>query len=88
MLIRHRNAEPVVDPTAYVAAGAVLVRMVAVGDPLSTYAPGDPELPQAIKEVGFARRAFGVELEWEDRVARYRQVTEVRSAEIRGPLGR
>jgi carbonic anhydrase/acetyltransferase-like protein (isoleucine patch superfamily) len=67
----------VVPPNFFIAPG-----LVAVGDPLKTYAPDDPQLPQAIKEVGFARRAFGVDMEWEDRVARYRQVTEVRSAEF------
>jgi carbonic anhydrase/acetyltransferase-like protein (isoleucine patch superfamily) len=67
----------VVPASFFVAPG-----MVAVGDPVSTYAPGDPQVPQAIKEVGFARRAFGVEAEWEDRVARYRQASEVRSREF------
>jgi carbonic anhydrase/acetyltransferase-like protein (isoleucine patch superfamily) len=72
----------VVPPSFFIAPG-----LVAVGDPLSTYAPGDPALPQAIKDVGFARRAFAVDMEWEDRVARYRQVTEVRSAEFEAHFG-
>jgi carbonic anhydrase/acetyltransferase-like protein (isoleucine patch superfamily) len=56
--------------------------MVAIGDPARLYAPGDPALPEAIKALGFARRAFGVEQAWEDRVARYRAATEVRSEEF------
>jgi carbonic anhydrase/acetyltransferase-like protein (isoleucine patch superfamily) len=55
---------------------------VAVGDPPRVYAPGDPELPDAIRQLGFAQRAFGVEQDWDDRVARYRAATEVRSAEF------
>ncbi|MCO5969677.1 gamma carbonic anhydrase family protein [Actinoallomurus soli] len=46
------------------------------------YAPGDPELPQAIKAVGFTAVAFGVEMAWEDRIARYERVAEVRSAQF------
>jgi carbonic anhydrase/acetyltransferase-like protein (isoleucine patch superfamily) len=56
--------------------------MIAIGDPVSVYAPGDPSLPEAIKAVGFAGRAFGVSTEWEDRVTRYRQIAEVRSEEF------
>jgi carbonic anhydrase/acetyltransferase-like protein (isoleucine patch superfamily) len=56
--------------------------MVAAGDPAVAYAPGDPSLPQAIRAVGFAERAFGVRTAWEDRSARYREVTEVRSEEF------
>jgi carbonic anhydrase/acetyltransferase-like protein (isoleucine patch superfamily) len=56
--------------------------MVAIGDPARLYAPGDPALPEAIKALGFARRAFGVEQAWEDRAARYRAATEVRSDEF------
>jgi hypothetical protein len=44
------------------------------------YAPGDPALPEAIKSVGFAKVAFGVEAEWEDRINRYERMTEIRSA--------
>jgi carbonic anhydrase/acetyltransferase-like protein (isoleucine patch superfamily) len=43
------------------------------------YAPGDPGLPAAIREVGFAKIAFGVDAEWEDRIARYERTAEVRS---------
>jgi carbonic anhydrase/acetyltransferase-like protein (isoleucine patch superfamily) len=78
---------------AFVHAGAVLPEgfflspgMIAIGDPVAAYAPGDPELPAAIKAVGFARRAFGVEAAWEDRLSRYRQATEVRSREFAAHL--
>lgn len=56
--------------------------MVAVGNPAIAYAPGDPSLPEAIKAIGFADRAFGVHTAWEDRSVRYRKVTEVRSEEF------
>lgn len=56
--------------------------MIAIGDPVATYAPGDPALPDAIKRVGFAGRAFGVSTAWEDRIARYREIAEVRSEEF------
>jgi carbonic anhydrase/acetyltransferase-like protein (isoleucine patch superfamily) len=83
------EAGAVVALGAIVHAGTVLPTgyflppgMIAVGDPVATYAPGDPSLPEAIKGVGFAARAFGVSTAWEDRVARYREVTEVRSEEF------
>jgi carbonic anhydrase/acetyltransferase-like protein (isoleucine patch superfamily) len=60
--------------------------VVAIGDPVATYAPGDPELAQAIKDVGFARLAFGIDTAWEDRTTRYRQVAEVRSREYEAHL--
>jgi carbonic anhydrase/acetyltransferase-like protein (isoleucine patch superfamily) len=56
--------------------------MIAIGNPVATYAPGDPSLPEAIKGVGFAGRAFGVSTAWEDRIARYREIAEVRSEEF------
>lgn len=39
------------------------------------------ELADAIRDTAFADAAFGVRTEWTDRVTRYRQVAEVRSAE-------
>ncbi len=60
--------------------------MVAIGDPVSSFAPGDPELPGAIRGVGFAARAFGVTTAWEDRKARYREIAEVRSREFAAHL--
>jgi carbonic anhydrase/acetyltransferase-like protein (isoleucine patch superfamily) len=56
--------------------------MIAIGNPVAIYAPGDPSLPEAIKGVGFAGRAFGVSTAWEDRIARYREIAEVRSEEF------
>jgi carbonic anhydrase/acetyltransferase-like protein (isoleucine patch superfamily) len=56
--------------------------MIAIGEPVATYAPGDPSLPEAIKHVGFAGRAFGVATAWEDRMTRYREIAEVRSEEF------
>ena len=35
-----------------------------------------------MRRAGFARTAFGVRTAWEDRVARYREAAEVRSAEF------
>ena len=55
---------------------------IAVGNPLKVYAPDDEELPEAIRSVGFARTAFGVQTAWEDRVFRYRETTEVRAQEF------
>jgi carbonic anhydrase/acetyltransferase-like protein (isoleucine patch superfamily) len=57
--------------------------MIAVGDPVRVLAPSDPEsLGEAVRSTGFARLAFGVQASWEDRIARYEQATEVRSAEF------
>lgn len=51
------------------------------------YAPGDPDLPAAIKAVGFAKVAFGVDAAWEDRIARYERTAEVRSAQFAAHAG-
>ena len=59
---------------------------VAVGDPVKIYAPGDEELPEAIRSAGFARTAFGVRTAWEDRVSRYRETAEVRAREFEAHL--
>jgi carbonic anhydrase/acetyltransferase-like protein (isoleucine patch superfamily) len=56
--------------------------MIAIGDPVASYAPGDPSLPEAIERVGFAGRAFGVATAWEDRMTRYREIAEARSEEF------
>jgi carbonic anhydrase/acetyltransferase-like protein (isoleucine patch superfamily) len=57
--------------------------MIAVGDPVRVLPPDDPEaLGEAVRSTGFARLAFGVEAAWEDRIARYEQAAEVRSAEF------
>jgi carbonic anhydrase/acetyltransferase-like protein (isoleucine patch superfamily) len=55
---------------------------IAVGDPLRVYAPGDEELPEAIRRTNFARTAFGVSRAWEDRIQRYRETAEVRAEEF------
>jgi hypothetical protein len=39
-------------------------------------------LAEAVRSTGFARLAFGVEADWQDRIARYEQTAEVRSAEF------
>jgi len=57
--------------------------MVAVGDPVQLYPPDDPvALGEAVRSTGFARLAFGIEAAWEDRIARYEQAAEIRSAEF------
>lgn len=57
--------------------------MIAVGDPVRVLPPDDPAaLGEAVRSTGFARLAFGVQAAWEDRVARYEQVAEVRSEEL------
>jgi carbonic anhydrase/acetyltransferase-like protein (isoleucine patch superfamily) len=75
---------------ALVHAGAVVPderfvppNMVAVGDPVRLLPADDPEaLGEAVRSTGFARLAFGVEAVWEDRIARYEQMAEVRSGEF------
>jgi len=56
--------------------------MLAVGDPVRVLPAGSPEVPAAIREVGFAAVAFGVDAEWADRVSRYERTAEVRIAEF------
>lgn len=56
---------------------------IAIGDPIKLYSPDEKEaLTNAIKSIGFAQIAFGVEAQWEDRLLRYKQTTEVRSKEF------
>jgi carbonic anhydrase/acetyltransferase-like protein (isoleucine patch superfamily) len=56
---------------------------IAIGDPVKLYSPDEKEaLAHAIKSLGFAKTAFGVEAQWEDRLLRYKQSTEVRSKEF------
>jgi hypothetical protein len=83
-----------VDTGAVVAVGALVhggtgppsgfflaQAMFAIGDPVATYAPGDPWLADAIR--GWASpSALGVSTAWEDRVARYRRIADVRSKEF------
>ncbi|MFW9902201.1 MAG: gamma carbonic anhydrase family protein, partial [Candidatus Thorarchaeota archaeon] len=57
---------------------------IAIGDPMRIYRPKDQEaLAKAIKSIGFAKIAFNVDAEWEDRFERYRQATIVRSKEFK-----
>ena len=55
---------------------------LAIGDPVRVLAPGSAEVPAAIREIGFAGVAFGVDAEWTDRVKRYERSTEVRVEEF------
>ena len=55
---------------------------LAIGDPPRVLAPGDPQAPDAIRGIGFAAVAFGVDAEWSDRITRYERSAEVRVAEF------
>jgi carbonic anhydrase/acetyltransferase-like protein (isoleucine patch superfamily) len=55
---------------------------LAVGDPIRILAPDSAEVPDAIRGVGFAAVAFGVDMEWTDRISRYERTTDVRVAEF------
>jgi carbonic anhydrase/acetyltransferase-like protein (isoleucine patch superfamily) len=71
-LVHARSAPPAeffVPPNTIFAGGQV-------------YTPGDPDLPAAIRSVGFAKVAFGVDADWEDRIVRYERSAEVRSAQF------
>jgi carbonic anhydrase/acetyltransferase-like protein (isoleucine patch superfamily) len=57
--------------------------VIAVGDPVQLYSPDEQEaLAQAIQSINFAKTAFNVEADWQDRLLRYRQATETRSREF------
>src|SRR5690242_6190322 len=60
---------------------------LAVGDPVRVLAPGDPAVTGAIRDVGFAGVAFGVEAEWTDRIKRYERTAEVRVSEFGAHAG-
>jgi len=60
---------------------------LAVGDPVRVLAPGSAEVPDAIRGVGFAAVAFGVDAEWTDRVSRYERSAEVRVEEFGAHVG-
>lgn len=56
---------------------------IAIGDPIRIYSPGEKDvLADAIKSIGFSKIAFGIEAKWEDRLSRYKQISEVRSKEF------
>jgi carbonic anhydrase/acetyltransferase-like protein (isoleucine patch superfamily) len=60
---------------------------LAVGDPVRVLAPGDPGVPDAIRGVGFAAVAFGVDAAWTDRISRYERSAEVRVEEFGAHAG-
>ena len=56
---------------------------VAIGDPVKLYGPGEKDdLTNAIKSIGFAGIAFGIDARGKDRHSIYWQVTKVRSEEF------
>jgi carbonic anhydrase/acetyltransferase-like protein (isoleucine patch superfamily) len=56
---------------------------IAVGDPVKIYSTEDQVgLAKAIKSVQFAKVAFNVNANWENRIERYRKATMVRSKEF------
>jgi carbonic anhydrase/acetyltransferase-like protein (isoleucine patch superfamily) len=55
---------------------------LAIGDPVRVLVPGSSEVPEAIRQVGFASVAFGVDAEWTDRISRYERSAEVRVEEF------
>ena len=55
---------------------------LALGDPVRLLSPGDPAVPEAVRSVGFAQVAFGVDAAWTDRMSRYERITEVRVEEF------
>jgi carbonic anhydrase/acetyltransferase-like protein (isoleucine patch superfamily) len=72
-----------------VHAGAVLPDdffvppyVIAVGDPVRILPAGSPDVVAAIRDVGFARIAFGVDAAWTDRANRYERSAEVRVTEF------
>ncbi len=57
---------------------------IAIGDPIKLYSPDEKEkLAEAIASIGFAKIAFNADAEWDDRFARYKQATEIRSKEFK-----
>ena len=60
----------------------VPLNTIALGEPLRVYAPGDEQLPEAIRSAGIARNALGVRTAWEERVSRYREIAKVRAQEF------
>jgi carbonic anhydrase/acetyltransferase-like protein (isoleucine patch superfamily) len=98
---RHRAARARLGAGASVAVGALVHARTVLPDeffvPPHTTAVGDParvitpdrvgEVAEAIRATGFADAAFGVRADWEDRIARYERVAEVRSAEFAAHSG-
>jgi carbonic anhydrase/acetyltransferase-like protein (isoleucine patch superfamily) len=75
---------------ALVHAGTVVPReffvppnTTAIGDPIRLYGSDEKDdLTNAIKSIGFAKIAFGIDPHGKDRRSTYKQVTEVRSEEF------
>jgi carbonic anhydrase/acetyltransferase-like protein (isoleucine patch superfamily) len=56
---------------------------LAIGTPARVLTPDQrDEVSAAIRQADFARAAFGVQVDWEDRITRYEQTAEVRVAEL------
>ncbi|MCC5468137.1 gamma carbonic anhydrase family protein [Pelosinus baikalensis] len=56
---------------------------VAIGNPVKLFSPNEREaMGQAIKEIGFAKTAFGIEGKLNDSASVYKQTTEIRSKEF------
>lgn len=56
---------------------------IAIGDPVRLHSPDEKEsLAEAIKSIGFATVAFGVDAQWKDQKLRYKQIAEIRSREF------
>jgi len=73
---------------AYVATGATVLQRarLALSAHSFTREPfcrtSTPDLAEAVGRVGFAQVAFGVAVEWTDRITRYEHIKEVRVAEF------
>ena len=72
----HANTK--IPPGFFLAPNAI-----AIGDPLRIYGPGDQDaVVEAIKSIAFARVAFGVDPDPDDRAATMIRATETRSKEF------
>jgi carbonic anhydrase/acetyltransferase-like protein (isoleucine patch superfamily) len=61
----------------------VAPQTLAIGAPVRVLSPDQTdEVSAAIRNANFAGAAFGVEADWDDRIARYERTAEVRAAEF------
>ena len=61
---------------------------IAIGDPVRLHSPDEKEsLAEAVKSIGFATVAFGVDAQWEDQRLRYKEIAEIRSKEFEAHFG-
>lgn len=61
---------------------------IAIGDPATIYSPDEKvTITSAIHDVQFGTVAFGVDATHADRMAKYRQVTEIRSRDYESHFG-